>query len=547
MPKDNSNLSCDVLIVGAGPVGLTSALELTRHGLKCRIVDRCPMPTDKSKALVIWARTLELLNNAGMAEEFVAAGDFVNGASIYGNSKRMLQVHIDRDDTAYPRPLMLAQSETERLLNESLGRQGVKVERPIEVTELAEVDDHVEATLIHGDGHAEQIRAAWLVGCDGSHSTVRKRLGLPFSGEFEPNDWMLADLHLEGPVARDELSAYWHSDGVLIFFPFAKNRFRVIADLGPAKSEAKSPDPTLAEVQAVVDRRGPAGIRLKDPVWLASFRIHERKVDRYGVGRIFLAGDAAHVHSPAGGQGMNTGMQDAFNLAWKLALVHRGQGKASPLLESYTTERSAVGDLVLRNAGTFTRVATIHNPILQFIRNQAIALAGKISAVQERAISELSELAIHYPDSPLNGDDPGSAWGDVVRPGDRLPDAELVSAASQKSVRLYDALRGTEHDLLLLPTDKNALEEIATSAEQFAEYGGLLRVWWIVPDAAMVEWLSNRDSVLVDSAGQLRDRLGVRSSAFVLARPDKYVAFRGQVAALDSLRLHLARYLNPKK
>src|SRR5262249_50480158 len=155
----------------------------------------------------------------------------------------------------------------------------------------------------------------------------------------------------------------------------------------------------------LVDERGPSGLRLHDPFWLSGFRIHERKVEEYSKGRAFLCGDAAHIHSPAGGQGMNTGMQDAFNLAWKLALVHQGHARPS-LLKSYTQERNAVGEMVLHSAGIFTRVATIRNPVLQSLRNHLISIAGKFSAVQRRAVSQLTELAIHYPNSPLNGDDP---------------------------------------------------------------------------------------------------------------------------------------------
>ncbi|MCC7084616.1 MAG: FAD-dependent monooxygenase [Pirellulales bacterium] len=566
MTCNYTHQSCDVLVAGAGPVGLTAAMELTRHGLKCRIVDRMPLPSDKSKALVLWARTLELLENAGIADQFVAAGIYANGASIYGSNQRLLRIPMHADGTAFPRPLMLAQSETERLLNENLLRLGGKVERPVELTEMAEVDGGVEATLVHGDGHAEHVRASWLVGCDGAHSTVRKGLKLPFAGEFEPNDWLLADVQLEGPLATDEISAYWHSEGVLIFFPFAHNRFRVIADLGRAKSEAKTPDPTLDEVQSVVDRRGPIGVRLFNPVWLSGFRIHERKVSQYGVGRIFLAGDAAHVHSPAGGQGMNTGMQDAFNLAWKLALVHRQSAARAPredesqldhqlsgasarsvkcaLLDSYTIERSAVGDMVLRNAGMFTKVATVHHPVLQFLRNHVISLVGKLSAVQERAISQLTELAIHYPDSPLNGDDPGAAWGDAVKPGDRLPDAELTDARTQNQVRLYEAIRGTEHDLLLLPTNDAAIEAMSKSADELiAAYQGGLRMTWIVPHIAVSERLADRGSAFTDVAGLLRRRLDLRDSAFLLVRPDKYIGFRGHATAWPSLRKHLAKYL----
>ena len=189
------------------------------------------------------------------------------------------------------------------------------------------------------------MEVAWLIGCDGAHSTVRHGLNLTFEGDTLMSDWILGDVHLTGWTKDPhEVNTYWHADGVLVVFPISPERFRVIADFGVAQGNERRADPTLAEVQAVLDRRGPGGIRISDPIWLAAFRINERKVTNYRAGRVFLAGDAAHVHSPAGGQGMNTGMQDACNLAWKLAMVIRGVANAEPLLESYNLERSAVGE-----------------------------------------------------------------------------------------------------------------------------------------------------------------------------------------------------------
>ncbi len=274
---------------------------------------------------------------------------------------------------------MLAQSETERLLAAHLDRVGVMVERRVELTALADHGDHVQATLRHADGPDETVRCAWLVGCDGAHSTVRKGIGVDFTGHAEPNDWMLADCRVEGPLPQDELSMFWHARGVLAFFPFAPGRCRVIADLGPAHGTGRPPDPTLADVQAAVDERGPPGVLLSEPHWLSGFRINERKVADYRRGRVFLAGDAAHIHSPAGGQGMNTGMQDAWNLAWKLALVQTGAALPS-LLDSYSHERSRVGETVLKNAARLTWLGTMRNPLSRFMRNTLVGLLARFAA-----------------------------------------------------------------------------------------------------------------------------------------------------------------------
>jgi hypothetical protein len=258
-----------------------------------------------------------------------------------------------------------------------------------------------------------------MIGCDGAHSTVRHGLGLSFEGDTLKSDWILADLHIAGmPLPDSELGMYFHPDGVLATFPIGPGRYRVIADLGPAQGEHPA-EPTLDEVQAVIDRRGPPGLTVSDPIWLAAFRINERKVADYRTGNIFVAGDAAHVHSPAGGQGMNTGMQDAFNLAWKIAMTAQRRCTAALLLESYSVERSAVGEQVLSNAGRLTALAVTKSHILQAIRNRVVPFLLGFAPVRHAMIDTMSELAIHYASSPLNGDGAHHVKGPSV--GERAP------------------------------------------------------------------------------------------------------------------------------
>ena len=244
----------------------------------------------------------------------------------------------------------------------------------------------------------------------------------------------------------DKLDLFWHTEGVLAFFPITGNRYRVIADVGVAQGAGHRADPTLEEMQALVDQRGPGDIRLHDPIWLAAFRINERKVKDYSRGPVFLAGDAAHVHSPAGGQGMNTGMQDAFNLRWKLAMVIRGVAKPS-LLDSYSVERSAVGDMVLRNAGRMTRVAIMRNPIGQMVRNFAAHIVLGMSEMQHRMSDTLSELDIAYPHSPLSVT--GHHAPSKARAGGRWPPMELSSEVAEPGAPprftiLADAVTGAQ-------------------------------------------------------------------------------------------------------
>jgi 2-polyprenyl-6-methoxyphenol hydroxylase-like FAD-dependent oxidoreductase len=460
-----------LLIVGAGPVGLTLALALRRQGVALRIVDKAAARTDKSKALVIWPRTLELLDMQGIAQVFVDAGVRARGARILGEGQReLVHAHFDLARSAYPFALMLAQSETERLLEQQLEAAGVVVERQVELLSFTDDGQRVSAQLRHADGREERVSTAWLAGCDGAHSTVRHALGLAFGGDTLQSDWVLADLQIEGELPNDELTICWSPEGVLACFPIGARRFRVIADVGLAP-DVQPPPPTIEQVQALIDQRGPQGLRAHDAVWLSHFRINERKVSDYRHGRIFLAGDAAHVHSPAGGQGMNTGMQDAFNLAWKLALVQRGQA-APGLLDSYSSERSAIGDQVLRNAGQMTRVALLHNPLLRELRDLAAGTLGRLPAIQQRLVDQLTELDLHYADSPLSATPHGAAAQPAA--GARAPDVPL-RAADGGATRLHALLGGGRFVLLSVgvaaPAVPPALLRLVNSATTDAAEG----------------------------------------------------------------------------
>lgn len=479
-----------VLVVGAGPVGMTAASELRRYGVSVRIVDRAPERTDKSKALVLWSRTLELLDRAGSpvdgAAPFVAAGFKANAVNFVAADGDIAgRIALDSVKSPYPYGLMIPQSDTERLLDERLGKLGITVERRIELVRFVERPDLVEAILRHPDGHEETVQADWLLGCDGAHSAVRHGLGASFAGETMDSDWMLADVHMRGyPFPDSEASVYWHRDGVFVIFPISPGRYRVIADL-PGTGQEHPAAPTLEEAQAIMTRRGPPGLVAFDPIWLAGFRINGRKVADYRHGRAFLLGDAAHVHSPAGGQGMNTGMQDAFNLAWKLAMVVRGKAREG-LLESFSAERSKVGDEVLKSAGRLTVIGTLKNPVAQAVRDTvAHALMG-LTAVRHKLADTMTEVTIGYPGSPLNGPasgaspKPGERWRPTV--GHRPPGGGETPLFSLFADRNDAALRLTRRFAAILDPD------IQTPPE-----GGC--IWLVRPDGYVACSTSEADEV----------------------------------------------------
>jgi hypothetical protein len=329
----------------------------------------------------------------------------------------------------------------------------------------------------------------------------------------------------------------------------------MIADIGLARGMDHPPDPTLAEAQALLDERGPGGLTLSDPVWLAGFRIHERKVVDYRRGRVFLAGDAAHIHSPAGGQGMNTGMQDAYNLGWKLALCHAGRAR-DLLLDSYSSERSAVGDVVLRNAAAMTRVATLRNPIAQELRRRIVPLLASLDFVRSRMTSTMAELEIDYGASPICGEQRGltaASWllGHGVKPGCRAPDAELRDAAGSGATRLFDVLRGTRHVLLMLgglDGDGARLARLATAGRTLAERfaGSIDRCLVIAAGSAPAALEAAGARVLLDPSQEMHRRYAAAGETLYLVRPDGYVGHRSQPADAGALAAHLERYLIPR-
>jgi 2-polyprenyl-6-methoxyphenol hydroxylase-like FAD-dependent oxidoreductase len=473
-------MKADVLIAGAGPVGLTMASELARYGLSVRLVDKNTERTDKSKALVLWARTLELMERMGTdsTQRFIDAGLKIQGANILSGREEIAHVEMTHIASRYNFVLMIPQSETERLLEEHLETLGLKAERQVELKQLKSGADGVSCTLLHSDGREETAEASWLIGCDGAHSTVRHQLGMEFLGSTMLSDWILADIHLSGVAGAPAINIFWHAEGVLALFPLRGTRYRVIADIGESSGsigEGNRPAPTLEEVQRILEVRGPGGIRASDPVWLSSFSINERKVSDYRSGRIFLAGDAAHVHSPAGGQGMNTGMQDAINLAWKLALVSRGICAPEPLLSSYSAERSAIAKLVLEATGKTTVLTVLKGGIKQSIRNHIASLVFGLAPVKSAMANILSEMAVGYPESPLNAKSAHVHGG--PHPGQRAPIREGEPAVGSGNTPRF-ALFAED-----TPTSKSLLSKYPNFVEPLPRkpyaHGG---IWIVRPD-----------------------------------------------------------------
>jgi 2-polyprenyl-6-methoxyphenol hydroxylase-like FAD-dependent oxidoreductase len=484
----------DVLIVGAGPTGLMLACELLRSNVSFRIVDKITEPSTRSRALVVHARTLELLDKLGVAEKLTSRGMRTLRAHIFINKKLAADFQIDDtgiDDTPFRYVLMVSQAETERVLTEWLHEHGVEIERGVEVTNVEPTFG--EATLRTPSGE-ERVRPRYVVGCDGSHSVVRHAGKFAFEGEPYLQDFILADVHFSRPA--DGLNMYFDDRGFFVVLQLANDVYRIIASR--ADAPRTTGDPSLADVQALADELSAEPLVLRDPVWLARFRLHHRQADCYRRGPLFLAGDAAHIHSPAGGQGMNTGMQDAANLAWKLALVVRGVADEA-LLDSYNEERHPIGRELLRTTDRLFAINTTPEVWVRGLRNFAVRYLAKpmLSSRERRAwlFRFMAELKVGYRGSSIVF---GTGHGGP-RPGERAPDAPVSSHDST----VFALTREPTHHLLVIARGK-------AEADAFAKRSSSHR------------WLEAH--VVADPLSPtFTERYGVKGAGLFLIRPDGYV------------------------
>ena len=487
----------DALVVGAGPTGLLMAVELARHGLQVRVIDRDEHRATESRALAIHARTMQLLDDLGLAETFVQRGLRAAGVSMWSSSgERLVHVAFNEIGGPFPFVLDLPQSETEALLERHLGQLGVRVERRTELVELAQESGCVRATLRSPAGE-EAVEVPWVIGCDGAHSAVRHGLAIGFGGSTVELDWGLADVAVQWPLAGDQMHMFLLEDGLLAAFPMPEGRWRLIAEIGPSGAGDPPSTPALDFFAAYLERAGQPEAAVTDPRWLAAFRVNERQASHVRDRRAFIAGDAAHVHSPAGGQGMNTGLQDAYNLGWKLALVERGHAPAA-LLDTYETERWPVAQRVVKQTSALFRLGLVRAPAARRVRDAVLRHVAALAPVQRRLLQSISERDVNYRGSPIVAEHRRPR--DAPRAGDLAPDADPEAR---------DALRGTEHVLLTFGE-----EPVATLIAK--EYRGLVRVA-AVPSA----------------------RSAFGGAALCLVRPDGYVGFIAGEADEAALRGYL--------
>ncbi|MEV6301797.1 FAD-dependent monooxygenase [Actinoplanes sp. NPDC051861] len=384
-----------VAIIGAGPTGLLLAGDLAQAGVAVTLYERRSGSSNLTRAFGVHARTLELLDARGLADRVVATGQRVERLRLFDR----IRVDLSRLPSRFPYLLITPQYQVEQALEERAVALGARIVRGAELTGLSQDADRV--TLEFGE---TRETASWVVGTDGVHSAVRGALGLPFPGRQVLTSIMLADVRLDQPP-EDVLAVNAVGDAFAMVAPFGDGWYRVFAWDRRKQVDDRTPV-TVDEIRDVVRRVHGTDFGLSESRWVSRFHSDERQAPRYRVGRVFLAGDAAHVHSPAGGQGMNTGLQDAANLSWKLAAVARGWAAAS-LLETYEAERHPVGRMVLRSSGTLIRMAMVRSRAGRAVRNAVGSVLMALPPVRNRAAGMISGVGISYPSAPRAADQDG--------------------------------------------------------------------------------------------------------------------------------------------
>ncbi|WP_171052804.1 FAD-dependent oxidoreductase [Streptomyces marianii] len=511
----------DVLVVGAGPSGLLTAVELLRRGIRVRVIDRNPEPATTPKALSVWPRALDILRDAGLGDGVHQESVQINRLSYFSERKPLASFALTEDTACR----VLPQHDTERLLTRRLHELGGKVERSVRLLALERVDfsgdlgasDGVTAVVEDADGVVQRIPAPFVVGADGAGSAVRGQLGIGFEGSTYEMAFALIDARIEGELPRDECLFYQAPSGALVIVPMPDGIHRFLSVMPQGRGEV-----TLGMMQELVDERGPRGVRLSEAVWQAVFRVHARHASRFQAGRVFLVGDAAHVHSPAGGQGMNNGLQDAQNLGWKLAAVIRGESPAT-LLETYGAERSEATRQIVRDTDLQTRAWVADSRAKVWARDAAFGLFERTGAVTRFYTPVMAGRRLAYP--PVRESQrPSGLTRCKLR--DRVPGGLKPGAVFPRRYAVAHGISGPSADphawtLVLVPSDAAWLTEAGHVVHR---YGARIRT-------------------VVLRRRELRAATGCGGPGYYLVRPDGHIAAHGHAADLGLLETELRTVL----
>lgn len=508
-------MNTEVLIVGAGPTGLMMACQLLRYGVKFRIIDKQIQRTHESRAFGIQAKSMEIFQNLGLANEFLKLARSKVDMDFFINGKKQIEINFQRfqhQDSPFPSIYFLPQSETERIFIKFLEKKDIYIERQKELITFTQNNQNVETVIKDlSTGVTERIICAYIIGCDGAHSRIRHILNFLFEGNAYPQIFNLIDAHIKWPYSRKKIYFFLEKEGIFVHIPLTEKISRIMLAERSISNEKLSM-PKLVELEETASMLTKVAIKFNNPIWMSRFRLHHRGVTKYCKMRTFLAGDAAHIHSPVGGQGMNTGIQDVTNLAWKLALVIK-KDTSVKLLDTYEAERHPVGKTLLKTTDQFFSFLTAKGFFISKLRNWLLPLFISIffskKNVEKRFFWFISQLNIHYAQNLFNYEvieKSHSKFKKGPSPGYRAPDAPV------NGLSLFELLSNKPFNLLFFQDKKNITKKYEENITIFLK--------------KYQDWIQAHFFILSSANELLFERYDVISSAIYVIRPDGYIGFR---------------------
>lgn len=492
-------MQTDVIIVGAGPTGLALACQLIRYGVDFTIIDRKDGTTPYSKAIGVQARTLEIYEQIGLADKLIAEGTIVEKVRMFAGGKVRGEAEfksLGEGLSPYPYVLIVEQGRHETLLYDFIKASGRDVRWQTELESFTQDDAGVTASIKTADGGSETIEAKYLVACDGAKSSVRRTLGLEFGGSTFERMFYVADVQLDWEYGHDALQVFLMKDQLLAFFPMVgMRRYRIVGTF-PEEFNKDEGDILYAEIEEQIKKDAELKLDITDVNWFSTYNVHTRHVDKFSVGRCFLAGDSAHIHSPAGAQGMNTGIQDGYNLAWKLARVLRGQS-SSELLNTYNEERLPNAEQLTKTTDRFFGLAASPEPVLSFTRLYVFPYIAQflfsLDSVKKFVFPRISQIQINYEDASLSQDEGSFA----IKAGERMPWFQVDGRS------IYDDLREPGFHLVIFHDGQTEIPPL--------------------PQELTDQWKDQIDSHFYSLFPHIAEVFGTTSSFFLILRPDNYI------------------------
>lgn len=518
-----------VLIVGAGPTGLTMASELARRGISFRFIDQKQQAILSSNATWIQPRTLEIFDLMGVVHAFIRQGNVCDALQFYVNGEVVCRLSMSEAATHYPFALMLPQHETEAILYAHASEKGAHLERGVCLTGVLPTEQGVTCNLTSEDGSIEMLDCDFLVAADGANSRVRELCNIHFQGKDLSEQFIVADATIESGLSKKEIHLFFEEGQLFAAFPLGHDQYRITANLHLPYARKFFTD---REVIEMAQERAHGAYYVKKVEWVSPFWIHSKMVKAMRYQSIFLVGDAAHIHSPVGGQGMNTGIQDAFNLAWKLASVIQGQAKPS-LLDSYHDERYPIVRDVVKTTEAATKMVMTENGFIKKLRAFSSQVSSPLPPVIQGMLNRLMQLNLHYAKSPIIA---RTKLRDVIQPGSRAPDAALGQER-----RLYDLWRdGQHHAVVFLGANPSFTEVQLVHRLRLAIQAKFSQVALDVFAGREVEGLP---SAILDSQGLAHKAYHVSSHPMLyLIRPDNMVACVSKTIEFSEIESVLGRY-----